>query len=197
ILSHLLLFSQVIKCKAAIVWETKKPFSIEEIEVAPPKAHEVRVKMLATGICRTDDHILSGSIKANLPVIPGHEGCGVVESVGERVTIVKPGDKVIPLCLPQCGKCRPCKHPEGNLCEKTDFFDIKGVMYDGTSRFSCKGKPVHNFAGTSTFSEYTVLHEDSVAKIDPAAPPEKVCLIGCGFSTGYGAALKTGKVSTA
>ncbi|XP_042326681.1 alcohol dehydrogenase 1B-like [Sceloporus undulatus] len=185
---------KVIKCKAAIVWEPKKPFSIVEIEVAPPKAHEVRIKILATGICRTDDHVLSGAIKVNFPIIPGHEAVGVVESVGEGVTSVKPGDKVIPLFLPQCGKCSPCKNPEGNLCEKNDLGEFKGVMYDGTTRFSYKGKLVHNFASTSTFTEYTVVHEDSVAKIDSAAPPEKACLIGCGFSTGYGAAIRSAKV---
>ncbi|XP_003225790.1 alcohol dehydrogenase 1B [Anolis carolinensis] len=186
---------KVIKCKAAIVFEPKKPFSIVEIEVAPPKAHEARIKILATGICRTDDHILSGSIKTTYPVIPGHEAVAVVESIGEGVTCVKPGDKVIPLFLPQCGKCRTCKNPEGNLCEKNDLYEFKGLMYDGTTRFSYKGKPVHNFASTSTFTEYTVVHEDSLAKIDPAAPPEKACLIGCGFSTGYGAAIRSGKVT--
>ncbi|XP_042326679.1 alcohol dehydrogenase 1B-like [Sceloporus undulatus] len=185
---------KVIKCKAAVLWEPKKPFSIVEIEVAPPKAHEVRVKILATGICGSDDHIVSGSLKVNFPIIPGHEAVGVVESIGEGVTCVKPGDKVIPLCLPQCGKCIPCKNPEGNLCKKNDFVEIKGLMYDGTSRFSYKGKLVHSFISSSTFTEYTVLHEDSVTKIDPAAPPEKVCPIGCAFSTGYGAAIKSAKV---
>ncbi|XP_060635165.2 alcohol dehydrogenase 1A-like [Anolis sagrei] len=186
---------KVIKCKAAIVFEAKGPLKVVEIEVAPPKAHEVRVKILATGICRTDDHALNGTIQVRYPTIPGHEAVGVVESIGEGVTCVKPGDKIIPLCLPQCGKCRPCKKPEGNLCEQTDFFKNTGLMYDGTSRFSYKGKPIHHFANTSTFTEYTVVHEDSVAKIDPAAPPEKVCLMGCGFSTGYGAATKTAKVT--
>ncbi|KAJ7327112.1 hypothetical protein JRQ81_016871 [Phrynocephalus forsythii] len=185
---------KVIKCKAAVAWEPKKPISVVEIEVAPPKAHEVRIKLVATGICRTDDHVLTGEIKMNFPIILGHEGAGIVESVGESVTSFKPGDKVIPLCVPQCGKCSVCKTPEGNMCDKIDFFEPRGVMYDGTSRFTCKGKPVHNFVCTSTFSEYTVCHVDSVAKIDAAAPLEKVCLIGCGFSTGYGAAIKTAKV---
>ncbi|XP_003225789.1 alcohol dehydrogenase 1B [Anolis carolinensis] len=186
---------KVIKCKAAVLFEVKQPLHIVEIEVAPPKAHEVRVKILASGICRSDDHVLNGTLKVKFPIIPGHEALGVVESIGEGVTYVKPGDKVIPLFLPQCGKCRACKNPQRNLCEKSDTFKGTGLMYDGTSRFSYKGKPVHHFANTSTFTEYTVVHEDAVAKVDPAAPPEKACLIGCGFSTGYGAATKTAKVT--
>uniref|UniRef100_A0ABM5GK01 alcohol dehydrogenase n=1 Tax=Pogona vitticeps TaxID=103695 RepID=A0ABM5GK01_9SAUR len=185
---------KVIKCKAAVVWEPKKPFSVVEIEVAPPKAHEVRIKILASGICRSDDHVLSGAIKANFPIILGHEAAGVVESVGEGVTSVKPGDKVIPLFLPQCGECSSCRHPRGNTCKKSERGEPTGLMDDGTSRFTYEGKPIHNLAGTSTFSEYTVVHEDSVAKIDASAPAEKVCLIGCGFSTGYGAAINSAKV---
>ncbi|XP_042326690.1 alcohol dehydrogenase 1B isoform X1 [Sceloporus undulatus] len=185
---------KIIKCKAAIVWEPKKPFSIVEIEVAPPKAHEVRIKILASGICRSDDHVLTGAIHVNFPIILGHEAAGVVESIGEGVTSVKPGDKVIPLFLPQCGKCSPCIHPKGNCCKKADFGVPTGLMYDGTSRFTYKGQPIYKFIGTGTFTEYTVVHEDSVAKIDAAAPPEKVCLIGCGFSTGYGAAINSAKV---
>ncbi|XP_060632197.2 alcohol dehydrogenase 1B-like [Anolis sagrei] len=185
---------EVIKCKAAVIWEPKKPFSIVEIEVAPPKAHEVRIKILASGICRSDDHVLSGEIKVTFPVILGHEAVGVVESVGEGVTRVKPGDKVIPLFIPQCEECRPCIHPRGNLCKFNGLGTFAGLMPDGTSRFSCKGELVHNFISTSTFTEYTVVHESSVAKIDAAAPPEKVCLIGCGFSTGYGAVINSAKV---
>ncbi|XP_058522996.1 alcohol dehydrogenase 1 isoform X3 [Ochotona princeps] len=185
---------KVIKCKAAVLWELNKPFSIEEVEVAPPKAHEVRIKMVATGICRSDDHVVSGSIVSPLPIILGHEAAGIVESIGEGVTTVKPGDKVIPLFTPQCGKCRICKHPEGNLCVKNDMAQ-RGTLIDGTSRFTCKGKPVHHFANISSFSQYTVVDEISVAKIDAAAPLEKVCLIGCGFSTGYGSAVKVAKVT--
>lgn len=185
---------KVIKCKAAVLWEPKKPFSIEEIEVAPPKAKEVRIKILATGICRTDDHVIKGTMEAKYPVIVGHEATGIVESIGEGVTTVKPGDKVIPLFLPQCRECNACRNPDGNFCIESDVTG-RGVLAEGTTRFTCKGKPVYHFMGTSTFTEYTVVNEFALAKIDAAAPPEKVCLIGCGFSTGYGAAIKTGKVT--
>ncbi|XP_020671303.1 alcohol dehydrogenase 1A [Pogona vitticeps] len=185
---------KVIKCKAAIAWEIKKPLSIEQIEVAPPKAHEVRIKILATGICRSDDHVISGAFAMPLPMILGHEAAGVVESVGEGVTCVKPGDKVIPLFVPQCGKCSSCRSTRGNLCSSNDLSEPRGLMPDGTSRFTCKGKNLYHFISTSTFTEYTVVHENSVVKIDAAAPLEKVCLIGCGFSTGYGAAVKTAQV---
>ncbi|ERE87169.1 alcohol dehydrogenase class 4 mu/sigma chain [Cricetulus griseus] len=185
---------RVIKCKAAVLWGMNQPFSIEEIEVAPPKAKEVRVKVLATGICRTDDHVIKGAMVSKFPVILGHEAVGVVESVGEGVTTVRPGDKVIPLFLPQCRECNACCNPEGNLCIRSDLTG-RGVLADGTTRFMCKGKPVQHFMNTSTFTEYTVLDESSVAKIDGAAAPEKACLIGCGFSTGYGAAVKTAKVT--
>ncbi|ELW63366.1 Alcohol dehydrogenase class 4 mu/sigma chain [Tupaia chinensis] len=184
----------VIKCKAAVLWEPNKSFSIEEIEVAPPKAKEVRIKILATGICRTDDHVIKGAMVSKFPVIVGHEATGVVESIGEGVTTVKPGDKVIPLFLPQCRECNACRSPNGNLCIRSDVTG-RGVLADGTTRFTCKGKPVYHFMNTSTFTEYTVVDESSVAKIDNTAPPEKVCLIGCGFSTGYGAAVKTAKVT--
>ncbi|KAM8808942.1 alcohol dehydrogenase 1-like [Eudromia elegans] len=185
---------KVIKCKAAVAWEAGKPLSIEEVEVAPPKAHEVRIKILATGICRSDDHVINGALVVPLPVILGHEAAGVVESIGEGVTCVQPGDKVIPLLTPHCGECSTCKGTKGNLCHKNDIFSPSGLMPDGTTRFTCKGKAIHHFFGTSTFTEYTVIHEVSVVKIDAAAPLEKVCLIGCGFSTGYGAAVQTAKV---
>ncbi|XP_077156919.1 alcohol dehydrogenase 1A [Paroedura picta] len=185
---------KVIKCKAAVAWEIKKPLVIEQIEVAPPKAHEVRIKILATGICRSDDHVLSGAFTMPLPILLGHEAAGIVESVGEGVTCVKPGDHVIPLFTPQCGNCSACRSKRGNLCSQNDLSEPRGLMPDGTSRFTCKGKNLHHFISTSTFTEYTVVHENAVVRIDPAAPLEKVCLIGCGFSTGYGAAVQTAQV---
>ncbi|XP_007184123.1 alcohol dehydrogenase S chain [Balaenoptera acutorostrata] len=186
---------KVIKCKAAVLWELKKPFSIEEVEVAPPKANEVRIKMVATGVCRSDDHAINGSLFTPLPAIIGHEAAGIVESIGEGVTTVKPGDKVIPLFVPQCGKCSLCKHPEGNFCLKNTMTKPRGTLMDGTSRFTCRGKPIYHFIGTSTFTQYTVVDEMSVAKIDADSPLEKVCLIGCAFSTGYGSAVKVAKVT--
>ncbi|XP_069599719.1 alcohol dehydrogenase 1-like [Ranitomeya imitator] len=186
---------KVIKCKAAVCWGPKQPLSIEEIEVAPPKAHEVRIKIVATGVCRSDDHVISGSLSGmKYPVILGHEAAGIVESVGEGVTDLKPGDKVIPLFMPQCGKCRCCVNPDSNVCYKADIGKYNGVLLDNTTRFTCKGKPIYHFVGTSTFTEYTVADDIAVAKIRPDAPLEKVCLIGCGFSTGYGSAINAAKV---
>uniref|UniRef100_A0A8D0H500 Enoyl reductase (ER) domain-containing protein n=1 Tax=Sphenodon punctatus TaxID=8508 RepID=A0A8D0H500_SPHPU len=173
-----------------------KSLSIEEVEVAPPKAREVRVKIVATGICGTDDHVLKGSFpNVDFPVIPGHEGAGIVESVGEGVTCVKPGDKVIPLCLPQCGECSFCLNPNTNCCLQTHLYQSQNLMPDKTSRFTCKGKQVYHFLWISTFSEYTVMPDSTVVRIDDAAPLDKVCLFGCGFPTGYGAAVNTAKVA--
>uniref|UniRef100_A0A3B4BI17 S-(hydroxymethyl)glutathione dehydrogenase n=1 Tax=Periophthalmus magnuspinnatus TaxID=409849 RepID=A0A3B4BI17_9GOBI len=183
---------QVITCRAAVAWEAGKPLVIEEIEVAPPKTGEVRIKVVATGICHTDSYTLSGSDPEGVfPVVLGHEGAGIVESVGEGVTKFHPGDTVIPLYIPQCGECKFCKNPKTNLCQK-----IRGVLPDGTSRFSCKGKSLFHFMGCSTFSEYTVVADISLAKVDPRAPLDRVCLLGCGISTGYGAALNTAKVES-
>ncbi|XP_037684946.1 alcohol dehydrogenase 1A-like [Choloepus didactylus] len=186
---------KVIKCRAAVLWELNKPLSIEEVEVAPPKAYEIRIKLLATGVCGSDDHVIAGHFFTPLPVILGHEGAGIVESIGKGVTAVKPGDAVIPVCIPQCGKCVVCKNPNASFCMRNDVTNPRGTMQDGTTRFTCRGKPIHHFISTSTFSEYTVVDEISIVKIDAAAPPEKVCLIGCGFTTGYGSALNIAKVT--
>ncbi|KAJ3177200.1 hypothetical protein HDU85_005978 [Gaertneriomyces sp. JEL0708] len=186
---------QIIKCKAAVAWEAGKPLSIEDIEVGPPKKGEVRLKVLATGVCHTDAYTLSGQDPEGLfPVIFGHEGGAVVESVGDGVTNVQPGDHVIPLYTPECGECKFCKSGKTNLCSVIRNTQGQGLMPDGTSRFTCKGKPIFHYMGTSTFSEYTVVAAISVAKIDKTAPLEKVCLLGCGVTTGYGAVTKTAKV---
>ncbi|KAG9463624.1 hypothetical protein GDO78_021396, partial [Eleutherodactylus coqui] len=152
--------------------------------------------IISSGICGSDHSGLQKIIQTPFPVILGHEGIGVVESIGEGVTNVKPGDKVIPLFVPECGKCRGCNTPNSNMCMKLECETggLTGLMEDGTSRFTCKGKTIHNFAGTSTFSEYTVVSDLRIAKVDANAPVE-ACLIGCGFATGYGAAINTAKVT--
>ncbi|KAL6105836.1 uncharacterized protein ACO6RY_07272 [Pungitius sinensis] len=184
---------KIIRCKAAVAWEPNKPLVIEEIEVAPPQAHEVRIKIVATAVCQTDlQHLCGNMNKDGFPVVLGHEAAGVVESVGHAVTDLQPGDKVIPLFISQCRECRFCKSPKTNQCEKAWYgADPLSVP---ESRFTCKGKKVLQFTGTSTFSEYTVVNQMAVAKIDPAAPLDKVCLLGCGICTGYGAAVNTAKV---
>nr|WP_174561006.1 S-(hydroxymethyl)glutathione dehydrogenase/class III alcohol dehydrogenase [Thalassospira sp. TSL5-1] len=182
-------------CKAAIAWEAGKPLSIEEVQVAPPKAGEVRIKLTATGVCHTDAFTLSGDDPEGIfPAILGHEGGGVVESIGEGVTSVAVGDHVIPLYTPECGECKFCKSGKTNLCSKIRETQGKGLMPDGTTRFSQNGKPIFHYMGCSTFSEYTVLPEISVAKVNKAAPLEEVCLLGCGVTTGMGAATNAAKV---
>ena len=185
-----------MKTKAAVAWEANKPLSIEEVDLAAPKAGEVLVRIVATGVCHTDAFTLSGADPEGLfPVIMGHEGGGVVEEIGPGVTSVKPGDHVIPLYTPECGTCEYCLSGKTNLCQRIRITQGKGLMPDGTSRFSYKGKPILHYMGTSTFSNYTVLPEISVAKINPQAPLEKVCLLGCGITTGIGAVLNTAKVT--
>lgn len=186
---------QSIKCKAAIAWGPGQPLSIEEVEVMPPQAGEVRVRIVATGVCHTDAFTLSGEDPEGVfPCILGHEGGGIIESVGEGVTSVKVGDHVIPLYTPECGECKFCKSGKTNLCQKIRATQGKGLMPDGTTRFSKDGQPIYHYMGTSTFSEYTVLPEISIAKVDPAAPLEEVCLLGCGVTTGIGAVMNTAKV---
>ncbi|SEN33378.1 S-(hydroxymethyl)glutathione dehydrogenase / alcohol dehydrogenase [Luteibacter sp. UNCMF331Sha3.1] len=184
-----------MKSRAAVAWEAGKPLSIEEIDVQGPKAGEVLVRIVATGVCHTDLFTLSGADpEGAFPVILGHEGGGIVEEVGEGVTSLKPGDHVIPLYTPECGECSFCRSGKTNLCQKIRVTQGKGLMPDGTSRFSMGGKPLLHYMGTSTFSEYTVLPEISLAKINKDAPLDKVCLLGCGITTGIGAVLNTAKV---
>ena len=186
---------QFIKSKAAIAWGPGQPLSIEEVDVMLPKAGEVLVRIVATGVCHTDAFTLSGDDPEGVfPAILGHEGGGIVEQVGEGVTSVAVGDHVIPLYTPECGECKFCRSGKTNLCQKIRETQGRGLMPDGTTRFYKDGQPIYHYMGCSTFSEYTVLPEISLAKVSPDAPLEEVCLLGCGVTTGMGAVLKTAKV---
>jgi len=184
-----------MKSRAAIAVAPGEPLVIDEIDVAEPKAGEVLIRIKATGVCHTDAFTLSGADPEGLfPAILGHEGAGVVEAIGEGVSSVKPGDCVIPLYTPECGQCKFCLSNKTNLCQAIRSTQGQGVMPDGTSRFSWNGKPLYHYMGTSTFSELTVVPEIAVAKIDSSAPLDKVCLLGCGVTTGIGAVKNTAKV---
>lgn len=181
--------------KAAVAYEAGKPLTIETVQLDGPKVGEVLVEIKATGICHTDAYTLSGKDPEGLfPAILGHEGAGVVVEVGDGVTSVKPGDHVIPLYTPECRNCEYCLSFKTNLCQAIRATQGRGVMPDGTSRFSSHGKMLHHYMGTSTFANYTVLPEIAVAKIREDAPFEKVCYIGCGVTTGIGAVINTAKV---
>jgi len=187
--------TQTIKSKAAIAWGAGLPLSIEEIDVMPPQKGEVRVRIVATGVCHTDAFTLSGDDPEGIfPCVLGHEGGGIVESIGEGVTSVAVGDHVIPLYTPECGECKFCKSGKTNLCQKIRETQGRGLMPDGTTRFHKDGQPIFHYMGCSTFSEYTVLPEISLAKVNPVAPLEEVCLLGCGVTTGMGAVMNTAKV---
>lgn len=184
-----------MKSQAAIALQAGQPLIIDEIDLAGPKQGEVLVRLVATGVCHTDAFTLSGADPEGLfPVILGHEGGGVVEEIGAGVTGLQVGDHVIPLYTPECGQCKFCRSGKTNLCQAIRATQGKGVMPDGSSRFSYRGKPVYHYMGCSTFSEYTVLPEIALAKINKAAPLDKVCLLGCGVTTGIGAVLNTAKV---
>jgi S-(hydroxymethyl)glutathione dehydrogenase/alcohol dehydrogenase len=184
-----------MKIKAAVAWGPNEKLKIEVVDLAPPKAGEVLIRVMASGVCHTDAYTLSGADSEGLfPVILGHEGGGIVEEIGEGVTTLKKGDHVIPLYTPECKECKFCLSGKTNLCVKIRATQGKGVMPDGTSRFSKDGKMIHHYMGCSTFAEFTVVPEIALAKIDPRAPLDKVCLLGCGVTTGIGAVLKTAKV---
>ena len=184
-----------IKSKAAIAWGPKQPLSIEEVDVMLPRKGEVLVRIVATGVCHTDAFTLSGDDPEGIfPAILGHEGGGIVEMVGEGVTDLAVGDHVIPLYTAECGKCKYCLSGKTNLCQAVRETQGKGLMPDGTTRFYKDGQPIFHYMGCSTFSEYTVLPEISLAKISKEAPLEEVCLLGCGVTTGMGAVLNTAKV---
>ncbi len=185
-----------MRTRAAVALEAGKPLEIMEVNVDGPKEGEVLVEIKATGICHTDEFTLSGADPEGLfPAILGHEGAGVVLEVGPGVKSLKPGDHVIPLYTAECRECEYCLHPKTNLCQKVRATQGKGLMPDGTSRFSMlDGTPILHYMGCSTFANHTVLPEISLAKIDPAAPFDKVCYIGCGVTTGIGAVIYTAKV---
>ena len=184
-----------IKSKAAVAWGPGEPLKMEEVDVELPKKGEVLVRIVATGVCHTDAFTLSGEDPEGVfPSILGHEGGGIVEMVGEGVTSVEVGDHVIPLYTAECGECKFCTSGKTNLCQAVRATQGKGLMPDGTSRFSIDGEPIYHYMGCSTFSEYTVLPEISLAKVNKTAPLEEVCLLGCGVTTGMGAVLKTAKV---
>ncbi len=181
--------------RAAVAWEAGKPLRIEKVQLAGPKAGEVLVEIKATGICHTDEFTRSGADPEGLfPAILGHEGAGVVVDVGAGVTSLKKGDHVIPLYTPECRQCKACLSRKTNLCTAIRATQGKGLMPDGTSRFSLSGKPLHHYMGCSTFSNFTVLPEIAVAKIRADAPFDTVCYIGCGVTTGIGAVINTAKV---
>ena len=181
--------------RAAVAWKAGAPLTIETVQLEGPKAGEVLVEIKATGVCHTDAFTLSGDDPEGLfPAILGHEGAGVVVEVGAGVTSVKPGDHVIPLYTPECRQCEYCLSQKTNLCQAIRSTQGQGLMPDGTSRFSIGGKPLFHYMGTSTFANYSVMPEISVAKIRPDAPFDKVCYIGCGVTTGIGAVIYTAKV---
>ena len=181
--------------RAAVAHRAGAPLEIETVQLAGPKAGEVLVEIKATGICHTDEFTRSGADPEGLfPAILGHEGAGSVVDVGAGVTSVKKGDHVIPLYTPECRQCKACLSRKTNLCTAIRATQGKGVMPDGTSRFSLDGKPLHHYMGCSTFANYTVLPEIAVAKIREDAPFDKVCYIGCGVTTGVGAVINTAKV---
>lgn len=184
-----------MKCKAAVAWEPKKPLQIEEIEVDGPREGEVLLKVIASGVCHTDAFTLSGDDpEGAFPCVLGHEGgCEVVEC-GPGVKTLRPGDHVIPLYIPECGDCEYCNSTKSNLCQSIAGTVWTGYMPDGTRRFSQNGKPIYHYMGCSTFAEYTVVPEIALARINKAAPLDKVCLLGCGVTTGIGAVLNTAKV---
>lgn len=184
-----------IKSRAAVAWGPKQPLSIEEVDVMLPRKGEVLVRIVATGVCHTDAFTLSGDDPEGVfPAILGHEGGGIVEMVGEGVTSVSVGDHVIPLYTAECGQCKFCLSGKTNLCQAVRETQGKGLMPDGTTRFYKDGKPIFHYMGCSTFSEYTVLPEISLAKVNKEAPLEEICLLGCGVTTGMGAVINTAKV---
>jgi len=190
-----------MQTRAAVAWEAGKPLSVETITIEGPRAGEVLVEVMATGVCHTDAYTLSGlDSEGKFPAILGHEGAGIVREVGAGVTTVKPGDHVIPLYTPECRQCKSCLSRRTNLCTAIRATQGQGLMPDGTSRFRCEAtgragsNPIFHYMGCSTFANFTVLPEIAVAKVREDAPFDKICYIGCGVTTGIGAVIYTAKV---
>ncbi len=184
-----------MEVKAAVAWAAGQPLTIETVQLEPPQSGEVLVEIKATGVCHTDAYTLSGADPEGLfPAILGHEGAGVVVELGADVKSLKVGDRVIPLYIPECRQCEYCLNPKTNLCQSIRLTQGRGLMPDGTSRFSSQGEMLHHYMGTSTFANYTVVPEIALAKIREDAPFDKVCYIGCGVTTGIGAVINTAKV---
>src|SRR6476661_2664068 len=184
-----------MQIRAAVLEEFGAPLAVQELELAGPKAGEVLVRLHACGVCHTDMYTASGADPSGYaPAVLGHEGAGVVEAVGEGVTLVSPGDHVVTLFSPQCGECVHCRSDRTNICLAIREEQNQGHLPDGTTRLSRGGEQIRHFMGTSTFAEATVMPEIALAKIDPEAPLEKACLFACGLSTGLGAAMNTAKV---
>src|ERR671920_1529380 len=184
-----------MRIRAAVLEEFGAPLAVQDVELAGPGPGEALVRLLACGVCHTDLYTASGADPSGYaPCVLGHEGCGVVEDVGEGVTSVAPGDRVVTLFSPQCGECVHCLSPKTNLCMAIREQQNKGYLPDGTTRLSRDGERIRHFMGTSTFAEYTVMPEIALAKVSPDAPLDRACLFACGLSTGLGAAMYTAKV---
>ncbi len=184
-----------MQTKAAVAFQAGKPLSIETVDLQGPQAGECLIEIKATGVCHTDEFTRSGDDPEGLfPAILGHEGAGIVREVGKGVTSLKPGDHVIPLYTPECRQCEYCLSGKTNLCQAIRETQGKGLLPDGTTRFSLNGEPIHHYMGCSTFANFTVVPEIALAKIHPDAPFDKVCYIGCGVTTGIGAVINTAKV---
>ena len=187
--------SPAMRMRAAVLEEFGAPLRVQEIDLAEPRAGEVLVRLVACGVCHTDLYTASGDDPSGYaPTVLGHEGAGVVERVGEGVSLVAPGDHVVTLFSPQCGECVHCRSPRTNLCLAIRDMQGRGYLPDGTARLSRDGEPIRHFMGCSTFAEYTVMPEIALARVDPEAPLEGACLFACGLSTGLGAALNTAAV---
>src|SRR2546427_9609498 len=181
--------------KAAVLEEFGAPLVVQDVELGEPRPGEVRVRLVACGVCHTDMYTASGADPSGYaPTVLGHEGAGVVESVGEGVTSVAPGDHVVTLFSPQCRECEHCRDPRTNLCLAIREQQNRGYLPDGTTRLSRDGEPIRHFMGMSTFAEHTVMPEIALAKVNPDAPLDRACLFACGLSTGLGAAMNTAKV---